>query len=227
MPDNFYVVLGVSSDAEPQQIRRAYRRLVKLYHPDVADEPVEKFHEIQQAYEALHDQQAHEHEERKEKKPYNPPGEPIVISRNSRRPRAVARSRVVGRTLEEETDGLFSRVDEFFDGWVPGLFSRTGLKATHRKNLYVELILDHNEAVAGGLFPLHVPTEQACFTCRGRGSMDGISCATCHGRGRSVSYHDIEVSVPPGVTDGTEARISLGDIGLAGVDLFVLISLRS
>jgi len=213
MAENFYVVLGVSSDAEPRQIRRAYRNLVKLYRPDVSDKPEEK---------------VCEHNDRQSEKPHHPPpGRQIVISCNSRRPRAVARSRVVGHTLEEETDGLFCRVDEFFDGWVPGLFSRTGLKATHRKNLFVELILELNEAAAGGLFPLHVPTEQTCSVCSGRGSVGGLSCAACHGRGRTVSYHDIEVSVPPGVGNGTEARISLGDIGLTGVDLFVLVSVRS
>jgi hypothetical protein len=39
-----------------------------------------------------------------------------------------------------------------------------------------------------------------------------------------VGYHDIEVSIPPNVTDGTEARLSLDDIGLNGVDLIVLVS---
>lgn len=224
MAENFYVVLGVSSDAEPQQIRRAYRRLVKLYHPDVADEPVEKFHEIQRAYEALTAEKQAGPGRRHESQPS---AEPIVVSRKSRRRPAVARPRAPRRTLEEEMDGLFCRVDEFFDGWVPGLFSRGGLKATHRKNLYVELLLDPAEAASGGLYPLHVPTERSCEACAGSGSAGGLSCAACHGRGRTVSYHEIEVSVPPGVEHGTQARISLGDIGLGGVDLIVLVSVRS
>ena len=100
----------------------------------------------------------------------------------------------------------------------------SGHRASRQKNLYVELILDPEEATRGGLFPLQIPTEQACRQCEGSGYQGELSCQTCHGRGRSVSYHEIEVSVPPGVTRGTEARISLGDIGLNGVDLIVLVT---
>jgi len=225
MARNFYVVLGVSSDADPGQIRKAYRRLVKLYHPDHADQPVDKFHEVQKAYETLKDEESRRSHDRSlhEKSP-PPPGQPLVISR---RPRGRAVERRQGPSLREEIEGLFSSVDEFFDGWVPGLFDRTGLKSTHRKNLYVELILESDEARTGGLFPLQVPAEQACAECDGSGIRSDLECPACHGSGRSVTYHEIEVSVPPGVEDGTQARLSLGDIGLEGVDLFVLITVKT
>ncbi|MBW1870917.1 MAG: J domain-containing protein [Deltaproteobacteria bacterium] len=227
MSRNFYVVLGVSSDAEPLQIRRAYRRLVKLYHPDVADQPVEKFHEIQEAYKALSDkdsQKQHNQQTAEEEPPAAFVG--LEVSKK-RTKRPVARPHMRPPSLNEEIQGLFSQVDDFFSGWVPGLFTKTGLKDTHRKNLFVELILEPGEALAGGLFPLQVPTEQACIECDGQGYQSSLVCHSCHGRGRTVSYHEIEVSVPPGVSDGTEARISLGDIGLQGVDLIVLVSINS
>ena len=227
MSRNFYVVLGVSSDAKPLQIRRAYRRLVKLYNPDVADQPLEKFHEIQEDYEALSDkdsQQQPEQQTAKEEPPADLSG--LHVSKKQQK-HPVARPHMQPPSLNEEIQGLFSQVDDFFAGWVPGLFTKTGLKDTHRKNLYVELILEPGEAVAGGLFPLQVPTEQACIECDGTGYKSSLVCSSCHGRGRTVSYHEIEVSVPPGVSDGTEARISLGDIGLRGVDLIVLVSINS
>ena len=42
-----------------------------------------------------------------------------------------------------------------------------------------------------------------------------------------MGYHEVEISVPPGVRDGTEARLSLVDIGLRGVQLVVLVRIQS
>lgn len=54
---DYYAILGVASDADEQEIKRAYRRLARRYHPDVSAEPqaAERFHEIQEAYELLND----------------------------------------------------------------------------------------------------------------------------------------------------------------------------
>ncbi|MFO8071038.1 MAG: J domain-containing protein [Polyangia bacterium] len=58
MPRDYYVVLGVSRDADPGQIRKAHRRLVRLYHPDTDGGCTERFCEIQEAYETLSDDEA-------------------------------------------------------------------------------------------------------------------------------------------------------------------------
>lgn len=221
MSKNFYIALGVSADADLGQIRSAYRKLVKLYHPDMSAEDVERFHEIQRAWETLSDEEARKlHDRDLGRKKLHPPAEPLKVARRSRAA-AVAQNR--GPTLQEEIKGLFSTVDEFFHGWVPGFFL-TGRQVSRKKNLYVELILEPQEAVAGGLFPLKVPVEQPCRECGGTGYINDLTCPACHAHGRVVEYHQIEVSVPPGVTDGTEARLSLDDIGLGGVDLIVLVS---
>ncbi len=54
---DFYEILEVGHDASPEEIKKSYRRLAKKYHPDVSADPrhVEKFHEIQKAYEVLSD----------------------------------------------------------------------------------------------------------------------------------------------------------------------------
>ncbi len=221
MSKNFYIVLGVSSDADLGQIRSAYRKLVKLYHPDLSADDVEKFHEIQRAWETLSDEDTRKlHDQDLSRKKLHPPKEPLQVARR-RREAAVARRR--GPGLQEEMQGLFSAVDEFFHGWVPGFF-RTGRQVSRQKNLYVELILEPDEAAAGGLFPLKVPVEQPCPECDGAGYINDLTCPACHARGRVIEYHQIEVSVPPKVTDGTQARLSLDDIGLSGVDLIVLVS---
>lgn len=206
MPKQFYVVLAVSSDADLGKIRVAYRKLVKLYHPDLTSDDIEKYEELEQAYKTLPAEEPprfHSH----------PPAKPLKLARPRKTPVA----------LPHHEEDLFSSVDEFFHGWVPGFFRR-GRQVSRKKNLYVELILNPDEARTGGLFPLKVPVETVCEDCKGDGYVNDLTCSACHTYGRLVEYHDIEVSIPPNVTDGTEARLSLDDIGLCGVDLIVLVS---
>tara|TARA_Y100001934_G_scaffold160596_1_gene191641 strand:- start:327 stop:632 length:306 start_codon:yes stop_codon:yes gene_type:complete len=55
--DNFYDILGIAPDADPDAIKRAYRQLARRYHPDVSDaaDAEEKFKQVQHAYEVLKD----------------------------------------------------------------------------------------------------------------------------------------------------------------------------
>ncbi|MBN2494709.1 MAG: J domain-containing protein [Deltaproteobacteria bacterium] len=224
MAQDFYVVLGVSRDADLRQIRSAYRQLVKIYHPDAAPQPPERFLEVKQAYETLKDaesRQAHDSmlETGRSRRAH---GEPLVVSRSERAP-AVARSD--RSRLQEEAEGLFTELDEFFAGWIPGLFTR-GRTASRQKDLYVELVLSPAEARTGGMIPLSIPVETPCDECGGLGIQQALSCPACRGRGRLVDHHQIEISVPPGVTDGTQARLSLADIGLPKVDLIAYVTVE-
>jgi len=54
---DYYATLGVERDAKPEDIKRAYRKLARKYHPDVSKEPdaEARFKDVSEAYEALHD----------------------------------------------------------------------------------------------------------------------------------------------------------------------------
>lgn len=238
MARNFYLVLGVSRDADPVQIRKAHRRLVRIHHPDTETGSVERFTEIQQAYETLSNEEA--------KREYDASlierrGPRRRVSRPTRgrttvRPVEEARRRVSRAEpllreeprptrIQDASPGLFSAIDEFLEGWLPGFFT-TGPTASRRKDLYVEIILDREEAARGGLFPLTVPVREQCAACQATGYVGLFLCEECAGRGIVGGKREVEISMPAGVTDGTEARLSLEDIGVKGVDLNVLVSVR-
>ncbi len=225
MSRDFYVVLGISPDADLDQIKIVYRRLIKLYHPDVGPHPIEKekILQVRETYEALAEQPAKGERAAAEQGRFEPrvPVGPLVVDRSGR-PAAKARKR---RPLAEQLAGRFTELDEFFAGWVPGLF-HAGRHTPQRKDLFVELVLAPSEARTGGMIPLQIPIEQGCADCDGIHVAGGLVCSTCQGGGRVVDYHQIEVSVPPGVADGTESRISLGDIGLPNTDLHVLVTVE-
>ena len=55
---DYYTILGVSREASPEDIKKAFRKLARLYHPDMAQEKTgaeEKFKEINEAHEVLSD----------------------------------------------------------------------------------------------------------------------------------------------------------------------------
>ncbi len=226
MARNFYVVLGVSRDADLEQIRSAYRRLVKLYHPDAQPQPADKFIELRQAYEALNDpdnRQAHDENLPKEQGVTTPDSsEPMIVS-HRRKPLRAKQRRV--HPLKEQRQGKFSELDDFFAGWVPGLF-REGRQVSRHKDLFVELVLSPAEAQAGGMIPLQVPVELSCPDCK-HGLQSGLVCNSCKGRGRVVEHHGIEISVPPGVEDGTRASLPLSEVGLPKVNLIALVTISN
>jgi hypothetical protein len=111
-------------------------------------------------------------------------------------------------------EGFFSQADDFFSGFVPGLFDR-GVGG--EKDLYFEVILSPGEASRGGLFPLTVPVIEDCPKCSRTGYWEGFFCSACYGYGRVRSEREFSVSIPPNVKDGTEVRLSLEDIGLRNV----------
>ena len=221
MTRNYYLVLGVSRDADPRQIKRAYRTLVKQFHPDRGVHPADKFREVQEAYQGLVDPEIRQRHDLEVagSKPGAPPS--IVVTRTVRSA-PPTRSAETPPAFERKPGDLFAAVDEFFAGFVPGIFS-SGRGASKKKDLYVELELTPAEAGAGGMFPLEVPVERACPGCQGRGVQDLLICQGCRGQGRLVEYHQLQISAPPGVQDGEVQRIPLIELGLPQADLVVLV----
>lgn len=233
MARNFYLVLGVSRDADPSQIRKAHRRLVRIHHPDIETGSVERFTEIQEAYETLADEDAKRIYDRSLPPEHRSRGRvihrrstpPTKDLRTRRMPTAETLTRQASKPLrmQDLAPGLFDTIDEFLDGWLPGFFTK-GRSASRRKDLYVEIILEPEEAARGGLFPLEIPVRQQCNKCGATGYVGMFLCGTCRGQGIVLGKRVLEISMPANVKDGTEARLSLEDVDVKGVDLNVLVS---
>ncbi|MBW1983011.1 MAG: J domain-containing protein [Deltaproteobacteria bacterium] len=211
MPKDYYVILGVNRGADQKKIQQAYRSFVKKFHPDATgtQETADRFREIKEAYETLGDE-----EKRKE------------YDRELARQGSTLRISRVPDIIERRTssfapmDSFFSSVDEFFAGLLPGFFDR-GLP--RGKSLYLELILTPREAAEGGLFPVTVPVIEECPKCSRAGFWEGFFCPICAGYGRVHSQRRFSLSVPAGVSHGTEITLSMEEIGFRRVDLHITV----
>jgi DnaJ-class molecular chaperone len=216
MPKDYYIVLGVSRGADLNKIKKAYRTVVKKYHPDVvqSEKTKERFLEIREAYETLSDdtrRQAYDEALAKRGSKLRINRVPDIIERRT--------------SPFAEIERFFSSgTDDFFEGFLPGFFDadRGRIKT---KDLYFEAILSPSEAAEGGLFPITVPTVEPCPKCNKSGAWEGFFCPVCSGYGRVQSERAFSLTIPPNVKHGTKIRLSMEDIGLRNAYLNVLVSI--
>lgn len=158
---DYYEVLEVSRSASADELRRAYRRLAKRYHPDVNkdDGSEERFKELSEAYAVLSDEQRRAAYDR------------------------FGHSGVQGMP----TDFSFSFGDIFEEFFGFGTGPRRSRRSPRRgADLRYDLTLEFEEAVAGVEKTIEYSRQEVCATCQGSGAEPGtnpVRCETCNGAG--------------------------------------------
>ncbi|GAB4529226.1 MAG: molecular chaperone DnaJ [Pleurocapsa sp.] len=175
MAGDYYQILGVSRDADKDELKRAYRRLARKYHPDVNKETgaEEKFKEINRAYEVL--------------------SEPETRARYDRFGEAGVSSGAGASGFDYSDMGGFADIFETIFSGFGGAAAGAGGQSRRRNgpvrgdDLRLDLKLDFREAVFGGEKQIRIPHLETCNTCSGTGAKPGTgvsTCATCSGSGQ-------------------------------------------
>jgi molecular chaperone DnaJ len=175
MAGDYYQILGVSRDVDKDELKRAYRRLARKYHPDVNKElgAEEKFKEINRAYEVL--------------------SEPETRARYDRFGEAGVGGAAGASGFDYSDMGGFADIFEtIFSGFGGGV--GTGASQSRHRNgpvrgddLRLDLKLDFREAVFGGEKQIKIPHLESCQICNGTGAKPGTgvkTCGTCGGSGQ-------------------------------------------
>ncbi|MBV6503485.1 MAG: Chaperone protein DnaJ [Fimbriimonadales bacterium] len=252
---DYYAVLGVDRNADAKEIKSAYRRLARKYHPDVNPKSraaEERFKEISEAYDVLSDE--------KKRKLYDRFGdnwEAASKMGDNFQPGAGQGFRI---DFEGAPSGFESIFENFFGGFGP---SGGGVSIPHDVEQTVELTLEEVDTGTQRVFTYRV--EDACSTCDGRGYVAsqkasacpqcggsgksrGIlgfaqacpacggtgtysrqACPTCHGHGSISATRRMEVKIPAGIQDGTRLRVAGGGPVAGGGrkgDLYVVVRVR-
>jgi molecular chaperone DnaJ len=233
---DYYAVLGIPKGAAEKDIKSAYRKLARKWHPDQnpdnAKAAEEKFKEISEAYEVLGDPE--------KRKKYDALG-----SDWQRAARQAEQQRQYHRTYTDTDFGGFdfgntgsagagpSGFSDFFDMFFSGIGRRqttTTTNFTQRgQDLETTIELALRDVFDGGKKAVALQVEDICPNCGGTGISNGRLCPQCNGTGRNLVTKKFEVSIPKGIGDGQRIRLAAqGGVGINGGangDLYLIVKL--
>jgi len=216
---DYYKILGVSKNADPKEIKSAYRKLARKYHPDVnpGDKSAEsKFKEISEAYEILSDPE--------KRAQYDAIGEQWrQYSQAGSRARAGAGPFGGGPGGFEVEFGGAGGLQDILESLFGGMRGRSARAPARGEDIEYGIDLTLEEAARGVRRSLTVRTEDVCTRCAGTGMQSdsrgfnlNAACSECRGTGRVSRPRQVEVTIPAGVAEGQ--RIRLAGQGAAGAD---------
>jgi len=215
MPSDFYLVLGISRNADANKIKKAYRRIVKQVHPDTTEWPQdsEKFREIQEAYETLGDEEKRRQYDSEQTRHHGSETAAGIKKTASNRP-----------NMADEMGPYYSYTDDFLGGFLPGFFTKNRFQSPV-KDMVLEAILSPREALEGGIVPITIPVIEPCPQCRPSRVWERFFCPICSGYGKIKSKREFSLTIPPRTKNGTEISIMLDDIGLKNIRLNIFVSI--
>lgn len=221
---DYYQVLGIPRTASADEIKKAYRRLARQFHPDMHSgakkaEMEKKFKEMNEAHEVLSDPD--------KRKKYDQHGAQWEQAEAYERARQAAGAQSRGQAHSFSGEGFSDIFENLFGsrGRAAGQheFSASG------EDLETEVDLSLREVLSGITKRINLMEPTPCSTCRGSGAVKNRPCQACLGSGHRMESNTIEVKIPAGVQNGTRVRVpGKGQLGMNGGrrgDLYLHITL--
>jgi molecular chaperone DnaJ len=194
-PD-YYKTLGVDKKATPEEIKKAYRKLARKYHPDQNpdDKQAEaRFKELSQAHDVLGDPE--------KRKQYDSGSGPFATG-------AGPGGGFGGfGNFDFDASSMGDILSNLFGGSTSGRRVRTKPRAEKGSDLEAQVTITFDQAVSGAQVPLQVPMHASCPTCHGTGAKPGTApsvCPRCEGRGIETQGQGMfSISQPCSLCGGT------------------------
>ncbi len=231
-PD-YYATLGVNKKASQDELKKAYRKLARKYHPDRNPDDKQsesRFKEIAQAYDVLGDPE--------KRKQYDSGTGPFA--------QGAAGGFGGFGNFDFDASSMGDILSNLFGGSASGRKVRTKARPERGADLETQVRITFDQAISGAQVPLQVPTASTCPTCHGTGAKPGTTprvcprcegrgietqgqgmfsisqpcsqcggsgtiiedpCPTCHGAGAVRTMKRYRVNIPAGVREGSRIRL--------------------
>ena len=233
MAKNYYVILGISSGASEDDIKAAYRRLAKAYHPDHYSGNLRTFLDVQEAYSVLSDMQRRREYDRQVGTYIQPayPSGGKYVSTGSAHPEPLipdqGPAHLEDISLVRSFQTFTPSFDEVFDRLWSSFRDLGHPKAEGMQSLSIEVPITFEQAQRGGQARIMVPARAYCPSCRGQGALGYYACPRCAGEGVMVGEYPVNISFPPGLSGDHTVLVSLERFGIRNLYLSVIFRITS
>ncbi len=234
MPKNYYFILGIPSNSTQNDIKAAYRRLAKEFHPDYYGKNQAPFQVIHEAYSVLRDpksrrsyddsmQSSDRRRQTRHVEPvscfYREEAEPLVPDDNTT---------ILGRMSPQKSFHHFwSAFDSMYDDQYFGTFR------DHRqqedipfKGITIEITLSPEQAQRGGNVRLNVPFQMRCPSCSRYEISRHYHCWRCNGAGVISGEKAVMLSYPEGIQENHTLQFTLGPSSMGEMNITAVFKIR-
>ena len=248
MTKNYYEILGVSEACSEQELKTAYRKLARKWHPDIAGnttEVVSKFKEINEAYEVLSDKvKKAEYDTMNRYYNYSSKNTKQEKSENATKPDFNNTHKENKKAQGAKNSGFNFNWEDFLSKYKEYAEkyenSKTKTKqepkvkygnARRGKDINTDVEITIAEAISGTTKVINMLNTHLCPKCLGRKFVNGAACSHCKGKGETSEYKRFTVKIPAGVKDNSKIRLAgEGDSGINGGsngDLYITVHIKS
>lgn len=216
MNKNYYEILGISENASASEIKSAFRKLARKYHPDIAgntEDVVKKFKEINEAYELLSNEKERE-EYDTVRRFYNysstdTKNNTQQNTNNTTKPNFESKQPNNNKKENTKKSGFSFNWEEFISKYRDTDCRQKDNKSISRgKDISSDVEITIAEALNGTTKIINMLQTQVCPHCKGRKFVNGTTCPHCKGKGEQSIHKKFTVKIPAGVKNKSKIRLS-------------------
>ncbi len=214
MTKDYYNILGVTESNTIEEIKLAYRKLARRWHPDVAgnsDEVMMKFKDINEAYDILSD--------KIKKEEYDKIRSFYSYSSKNKKQQTYSKQTKQSKSQTKENKYFSFDWENFIPKNYKYNFNDKNFQNTAKKgrDLNTDIEITVFEAVTGTIKVINLLQTKTCPKCMGRKSANGNVCKNCSGKGEVREYKKFRINIPAGINNGSKIRLSgEGEPGING-----------
>ena len=206
---NYYEILGVTPDSTSAEVKFAYRKLARQFHPDVNPTSADKFKDITEAYTTLINP-----EKRKQYNILHGFFETQKTKTSSQKAQEEYKQKTETKTTEKSAfETKKDYTENVFKDTINNIFKEFTQKAAPKQepkdgdDITTDVTISIAEALKGTSRTVNVLHTELCPKCNGRKFINGSKCTLCNGKGEHAEHRKITVKIPAKVKNNSKLRI--------------------